>query len=333
MEKILNTKGLGVSGRQNELIELALTYKFSTVEVDMDDLIGRHDTMGKEFACQFLQSAKVNIGTFDLPINLDANDEEFNKACEKLDTIFSLSETLGAKRCRVTIATSSDEPFQSNFERHRTRLFDLGDKFASHDMRLGVALQLPSKNEKDNKFIQTAEELLTLVKTVGHANIGLYLDTWHWKASGGAMDQISELDPSKVTELAMADLSESADPGNISLSDRALPGDYDGSFSINVCNQLKSQGYAGPISFATHLSTYSNVNRESIVNRISKRLDCLISGESFDTIDERPISTLFEEQYAKEHGDRRGGGDTNAEKKPAEAEKKSAEEKTANASA
>ena len=54
MEKILNTKGLGVSGRQNELIELALTFKFNSVEVDMNDLIGRHDTMGKEFACQFL---------------------------------------------------------------------------------------------------------------------------------------------------------------------------------------------------------------------------------------------------------------------------------------
>ena len=70
MEKILNTQGLGVAGRQNELIELALTYKFKGVEVDMEDLVGRHDAMGKEFACQFLQSAKIELGTFQLPITI-----------------------------------------------------------------------------------------------------------------------------------------------------------------------------------------------------------------------------------------------------------------------
>ena len=227
MEKILNTGGLGVSGRQNELIELALTYKFSSVEVDMNDLIGRHDTMGKEFACQFLQSAKINIGTFDLPICLDSSDADYEEACKHLETIFSLCEALGGKRCRVRIATSSDEAFQANFERHRSRLFDLGDKFSAKGIQLGLALTLPGPNEKDNKFIQTAEELLTLVKTVGHDSVGLFLDTWHWQAAGGGMDQISDIDVAKITELAMSDLSANADPGNLSASDRCLPGDVE----------------------------------------------------------------------------------------------------------
>lgn len=295
MEKVLNTKGLGVSGRQNELIELALTFKFNSVEVDMNDLIGRHDTMGKEFACQFLESAKINIGTFDLPIDIDAADEQYNKACEQLDTIFSLCETLGGKRCRIQIATSSDEPFQQNFERHRTRLFDLGEKFAAKGMFLGLTNQLVGKNEKDNKFIHSAEELLTLVKTVGHASVGLYLDTWIWQATGGAMDQISDLDCSKITALAMADLSENADPANITMADRVLPGDNSSSFSIDVFKHLKSKGFEGPASFATYLSTFANTSRDTVVNRISKRLDCLISGESFESIDERPISAIFAE--------------------------------------
>ena len=277
----------------------------------MNDLIGRHDTMGKEFACQFLESAKVNIGMFDLPIDLDASDDDYNQACEKLETIFSLCETLGGKRCRIQVATSSDEAFQQNFERHRTRLYDLGEKFAAKGMFIGVAAQLPGNNEKENKFIQTAEELLTLVKTVGHANVGLHLDTWMWKATGGAMDQISDLDASKVTALAMADLSDTADPNNISLSDRVLPGDNESSFSIDVFNHLKSSGFEGPLAFATYMSTYANVSRDKIVNRISKRLDCLISGESFDTIDERPISAIFEESKAEEYAKR-------DEKKPAE---------------
>jgi hypothetical protein len=99
MYKILNSQGLGVAGRQNELIELALTYGFDGVEVDIDDLVGRHDALGKEFACQFLQSAKTDMGTFCLPAKLGGSDEEFNASIAKLDTIIDLANTLDAKQC------------------------------------------------------------------------------------------------------------------------------------------------------------------------------------------------------------------------------------------
>lgn len=290
MEKILGIKGLGVSGRQNELIELALTFKFNTVEVDMNDLIGRFDTMGNEFACQFLKSAKINIGTFELPIDLDADDEKYAAACKKLDTIFSLCETLHGTRCRVPIATSSEEAFQQNFERHRTRLHDLGDECQAHGLQLGLALQLPSSIPKPHKFIHTADEIVTLMKTVGHPQVGLCLDTWHWRASGGSLDQISELDVNQVTELAMADLPVDFNPAKITVRDRVMPGDAEDSFSLKVFETLKSAGYNGAISFATHLVTFANVSRDLICNRMSKRLDCVIAGQPFDAIVEKPLS-------------------------------------------
>jgi sugar phosphate isomerase/epimerase len=309
MQKILNTAGLGVSGRQNELIELALTFKFDNVEVDMNDLIGRHDTMGKEFACQFLKSANIDIGTFVLPINLDASDEEFNAACAKLDTILSLCETLHGKRCRVPIATSSETEFQPNFERHRARLYDLGEKCAPHGMDLGLMLQSPGQNEKSNKFIRTAEEIMTLVKTVGHDNVGLFLDTWQWQASGGGMDQISDIDVNKITELAMADLPDTADPANIKPNDRVMPGENEKSFSVAAFNHLKSAGYDGAISFATHLSTFAHVNRDRIINLISKRLERLQTGQPLDA----PIE------------DFRGSSDSSATESKSEAKTDAAE--------
>ena len=95
--KILTSGGLGVGGRQNELIELALTHKYDGVEIDMNDLVGRHDTLGKEFACQFLQSARIDLGTFDLPIDFGATDADFAKQCERLETIIDLAQTAGNK--------------------------------------------------------------------------------------------------------------------------------------------------------------------------------------------------------------------------------------------
>ena len=93
MYKILNSQGLGAAGRQNELIELALTHSFGGVEVDMEDLVGRHDALGKQFACQFLQSAGIDMGTFCLPINFGAEDAEYAKQIAKLDTVIDLATT------------------------------------------------------------------------------------------------------------------------------------------------------------------------------------------------------------------------------------------------
>lgn len=321
MEKILNLKGLGVSGRQNELIELALTFKFNTVEVDMEDLIGRHDTMGKEFACQFLQSAKIDIGSFDLPIDLDASDADFATQAAKMDTIFALCETLGGKRCRVRIATSSDTPFRECFEKHQSRLNELAEKCSANGLTLGLSLTSPTANEKEHKFIHTAEEIMTLVKTVGHANVGLHLDTFQWKVAGGAMDQVSEFDVTKISEVALSDLSENADPANITPADSIIPGDEASSFSCDVFNALKSSGYAGPVSFATQMSTFANTSRDRIVNRVSKRLDCLIAGESFDTIEEKTLAETVQEANRKNHEEKKEGekkeGDKGADAKDA----------------
>ena len=309
MEKILNLKGLGVSGRQNELIELALTFKFNTVEVDMEDLIGRHDTMGKEFACQFLQSANINIGSFDLPIDLDASDADFATQSAKMDTIFALCETLGGKRCRVPIGTSSDMPFVECYEKHQARLNELAQKCSGHGLTLGLALTLPTANEKEHKFIHTAEEIMTLVKTVGHDNVALHLDTWHWKVCGGAMDQISEISAAKISEVALSDLAESADPANVTPADSVMPGDEATSFSCDVFNTLKASGYEGPVSFATQMSTFANTSRDRIVNRVSKRLDALIAGESFDTIEEKTLAETVQEANRKNYEDKKEGGE------------------------
>ena len=334
MEKILNLSGLGVSGRQNELVELALTFKFNTVEVDMNDLIGRHDTMGKDFACQFLQSAKINIGSSVLPINLEASDEVFKTECEKIDTIVALCDELGAKRLRVPISTTTDEAFQANFERYEKRLGELGDKFGAKGIQLGLVLQPKGSSSFSNKFVETPEEIMTLVKTVGNANVGLCLDAWQWKASGGAMDQISELDVAKITELAVCDVTGEADPADIQKGDRVLPGGEPDSFSEKVFNHCKKAGYEGPVSIATSGSLFANMNRDKAVHRVSQTLDRLIEGESIyePIVDFR--ASLEEERNAEQDAKAGKDGEPNAKEGEPKAdgdEKKAKDESAAKA--
>ena len=328
MYKVLNSKGLGVAGRQNELIELALTHGFQGVEIDMTDLVGRHDALGKEFACQFLQSAKMDIGTFDLPVNFGGTDAEFVASCEKLETIMDLAATLNAKRCRVRIEPNSEAtPFQENLERHRERIEDIGARFEEHGIRVGLYLQASSAVEADGnyKFIQTAEEILTLVKAVGHANVGLSLDTWEWVVGSGAMDQISDLDLGLLSEVILSDVGAEASPGSYTAADRVLPCTGGDPFSLKLCQFLKTKSYDGAISMGTEGHMYAGApNRHDVVGKLSGMIDKLVEGED-PTFVEEPEVEEGEEGEAAE-------GDAAAEAKEGDAkpaDEKPADEKAA----
>ena len=327
MYKVLNSQGLGVAGRQNELIELALTHGFQGVEIDMNDLVGRHDALGKEFACQFLQSAKMDIGTFDLPINFGGTDAEFVASCEKLETIMDLAAALNAKRCRVRIEPNSESsPFQENFERHRERIEDIGARFEEHGIRLGLYLQASSAVEADGnyKFVQTAEEILTLVKAIGHANVGLSLDTWEWLVGEGAMDQISEMDLSILSEIILSDVGAEASPGSYTAADRVLPCTGGDAFSLKLCQFLKTKEYDGAMSMGTVAHMYAGApNRHDVVGKLSTMLDKLIEGED-------PTYVEPEEVEEGEEGAEGAEGEAAAEGDAPKEEKK---EETAEAKA
>lgn len=281
--KILNSGGLGVAGRQNELIELALTHKFDGVEIDMNDLVGRHDTLGKEFACQFLQSARIDLGTFDMPIDFGATEDDFATQNEKLDTIIDLAKTLGTHQCVIRIAPQAKEfAFQENFDKHCKRISDLADKLQEAEISVGLFLQASKvgKVVGDFKFIQTAEELLALVKGVGHANVGVCLDTFEWQAGDGALDQLSELNFNEtITEVRFADLASTADKSDLKKGDRLLPGDGENSFSVRLAELLREKDYQGAISVSTDANTYSDINRHKVVAKLSYRLSQLVAGE------------------------------------------------------
>ena len=278
MEKILNCNGLGVSGRQNEMIELALTHKFDAVEIDMADLLGRHGALGKEFACQFLQSAKMKIGTFRLPVDLDADDATYNEQLASIDTVLDLAEELNGTRCYVKIApTHAELSFQENFDRHSSRLADLAPKFAAKSIKIGLALQASADQKKhDFKFVQTTEELLTLAKTIGQPNVGICLDTWNWVVGDGAKDQLSELTADQITEIRLADVPADADIASIKQNQLALAGEVEGSIVPDVLKHLAAVSYEGPVCILTSSSMLGGRSKNAVVGGIAKQLNRLL---------------------------------------------------------
>lgn len=276
MYKNLSPKALGISGRQSELIELALTYGFRGLDVDMADLAKRARNTSIEQAIRFLESAKIKIGGFDLPVNLRADEATFTQQLAQLNQVCETAAALKAQRAFTIIAPASDDlPFQPNFELHRQRLAQVAETLAKYNIRLAVGIQpTPALREnKNHTFIYQVETLLTLLKTVGEKNVGVLLDSWSWFVGDGGLDQIRELPADQIVIVRIADYPADANVARIAETNRHLPledGAIDGGAIVTMLAEKK---YDGPVTLYPHPSTLRGATRESIVQRAAQALE------------------------------------------------------------
>ena len=108
MFKNLNPSALGVSGHQSEIIELALTYGFAGIDLNMAEFATRARLKGMPYARRLIQSAKIRIGTFPLPLEWDTDDETFQKELKKLPEYAECAAELGCTRCTAMLAPAGD---------------------------------------------------------------------------------------------------------------------------------------------------------------------------------------------------------------------------------
>lgn len=276
MYKNLSPKALGVSGRQSELIELALTYGFRGLDVDLADLTKRARVHGVSQAIRFLESAKVKVGGFDLPVPWQGDPTAFDAQLKSLTEATEVAAALKAHRCVLTILPSGDDrPFQENFEFHRQRIARMAEVLAKQNIRLGLGFQsLRSQREgKAYQFIHEASALVTLVKSIGAPNVGVLVDTFHWFLGDGTLDQIRDLPADQIVSVRLADYSRDEDPAEFEESNRRLPGDGGGIDCQAVVSLLAQKKYDGPVSIYPHPRYFRGTTRESIVQRTTQTLE------------------------------------------------------------
>ena len=83
MFKNLNPSAIGVSGHQSEIIELALSYGFAGMDLNMVEFAACARLKGMPYAKRLIQSAKIRIGTFALPLELESDDDVFQNGFEE----------------------------------------------------------------------------------------------------------------------------------------------------------------------------------------------------------------------------------------------------------
>jgi sugar phosphate isomerase/epimerase len=276
MFKNLSTDGVGVSGRQSEIIELALSFGFKGVDLDLLDFLEQVKVHGLPHARRLLDSARLKIGTFRLPLTWDDSDEAYQAGLRVLPELLDLAAGIGAKRAVTTIAPANDvRPYHENFEFHRRRLTEIGERLAADGMRLGIEFTASANARKNRafQFIHSFDAVVMLVNMVRAPNVGAVIDPWQILAAGSRLDEIRKLSADRIVAVSLSDAPADVDSTALSESDRLLPGETGKIDSPAVLTMLAEIGFDGPVSPRAHRNRLAGLRRDQIVKLAGERVD------------------------------------------------------------
>jgi sugar phosphate isomerase/epimerase len=277
MFKNLNASALGVSGHQSELIELALTYGFAGIDLNVAEFATRVRLKGMPYARRLIDSAKIRIGTFALPLEWDVDDESFQKELKKLSEYADCAAQLGCTRCTAVLAPAGDvRPYHENFEFHRHRFHDICAALRPAGIRLAIGFQAAEylRRNRSFQFIHDLDALTLLLNMVAAPNLGLLLDTWDIAACGGSVDTIRKLPAEQIVAVQVADMPADVPPADLDEKSRLLPGGENSRIDVaGFLAVLRAGGYTGPVTAKPSRGAFQSRRRDVIIQQTSAALD------------------------------------------------------------
>jgi sugar phosphate isomerase/epimerase len=276
MHKNLNTTALGISGRQSEVIELAMTYGFRSIDIDVVDLIKRSERSSLDGATRFLTSSKVSIGSFDIPINMDASEEEFAKKLAELSKVTELASHVGAQIGVLQIPAATDRlPYHEYFEVLRKRVAAIAKEFAAKSLNvaLNFSAALESRANKQFKFISDVEGFVTFAKLCAAPNVGIVVDSWNWTVGGGTLDQLANLAVEKIYCVRLASAPEEFDVASASNDNRAMPSKDGLVQNVAMIKKLYAEGYRSSVTGFPSPAALGGKTRDAALANVVESLD------------------------------------------------------------
>jgi len=276
MYKDLNIEYLGISGRQNELIELTLSHGFKGFNLDVDQFAQQVKRDGIDSARRLIDSARLRLSTFRLPVDVDTNEPDYQEQLEALKATAELASSVGCKICRAVAPPAGDVlAYHDHFELCRRRFSEIAEVLAQFDVSLGLELRAANsyRQGRGYAFIHTVDSLMMLLKTINMPNVGLVLDVWQWHVAGGTPDHLSVLDPGDIVALELADAETELGDDTASESTRRLPGETGNIDSALYLRLLAERGFEGPVTAKADPAQFDGLNRDAIAKQAAEAID------------------------------------------------------------
>ena len=291
MYKNLNATVLGVSGRQSELIELAMTYGFRGLDIDIVDLVKRTQRSEFEKAARYLLSAKMMVSGFETPIDLDSDDATFEKTLAQLPATIEIAGKVNARAGFLRLPSATDRlPFHEYFDVLRKRVDRIAEIFAANNVMLGLyfSTALENRENRQFKFIQDVGGFLAFFNACTNKSVGLVIDTFNWVVGGGTFEQLATIPGNRIAVLRLADAETLPTIEEASLKMRQLAGTSGVIDNVRIVSVLSKAGFDGPITAFGHASNFGGMTRDSIVAKSQDSLDNVLAGAGLPTFTRRP---------------------------------------------
>lgn len=275
MFRNLSTFGLPLSGRPSELIELALSFGFDGMDLDILDLQKQAEIYGLPHARRLMVSARLKSGCFQLPVRLDAPDKEFEAGLAELPAVLDVAAGAECTRAVTTLAPGSDEhSFKDFFELHRSRLHTIGGLLAPHGIMLGLAIRPEHsvRAELAHPFIHTFEGLLGLVSSA-HDRVGAIADAWAFHVTGEPVSMVGQVPANRLVEVRLSDAPRGTPSDALTPADRLMPGDTGAIAGGPVLKAAAAFGFQGPATPWAARTTLAGRGREKIVRLAGERME------------------------------------------------------------
>ena len=281
MFKNLSPRALGFAGTvQSELIELALTYGFKSIDLDIVDFAEQVAEFGLDHSKRLIESAEKSvpeftIGNFNLPIDVNTDEVIFKRDLERLPTMAKLAQDLGCKRALFSVQPAGDKlAYPENFELHKARLAEVGKVLAGFGVALAISFSAPQTLRKGKKFefIHDLDATITLVDMIKLDNVGLLVDFWEIFANGGTLEDVKKIDVNKIVSVHLADLPEGFDAETLFETDRLFPGETNVIDPVAALKLLEEKGYEGPVTPKTLRNRVKGMGREQAIRNAGEYL-------------------------------------------------------------
>ncbi|WP_153556402.1 TIM barrel protein [Roseimaritima sediminicola] len=299
MLKNFSPQGLGITGRQSELIELALTYAFRGMEVNMTDMLKRSQRTSFDDAAKYLRAAEIRIGTFDCGVDLNVSDDEFGTQLAQVHPLTEVAGQLEADLATLRLPPATDQAaFPEFFETVTQRITQVAAVLAEKNIRLAISFTAGQEQleGKQYPFVHTVESYLALLKNLTADNIGYVIDTWDWHVGGGTMEQIQAIPTEKIFVVRYGALPEDVTAEDAKSTDRILPTTEGPLNHVELTKYLAAAGVEAPVMPTASGAQYKERTREATVNAAQEAIDAIFEGAELP-VPPRPMDLVSTMPY------------------------------------
>lgn len=181
---------------------------------------------GLDATRSFLYDLKLKPSVVGLPVDFRKDEAAFEDGLKQLPEAARFAAAIGCPRMTTWVMSSSDRPKSEERDILKNRFTACAGIIAKEGVRLGLEFLGPLhlRTRFAHEFIYRMDEMVEFAKECG-PNVGVLLDSWHWRHAGGTVDDIVRAGKERIVHVQIADAPAGVPPEKIVDSERLMPGE------------------------------------------------------------------------------------------------------------